>query len=244
MAVYAVGDIHGCFDEWMELKNRIERFDPVAIFILLGDIIDRGDKQIDMLEWAVENISEDGKYQMIMGNHEEMKIGFKKYVGNYKDGYGSIYEPYYWFYTMHKNNIPSDKVIEYLEWMEKLPLYKDITVNKRRFILVHGGLSSNCVENNKIRDNLTQRDKQDILWNRSIDNLSGIKDAIIVHGHTPTLIREAFHYKDSVNFNSVAGKIYKVEDKYNIDCGIVYGDSKSNLAALNLNTLEEIYLYN
>ncbi|WP_155885994.1 metallophosphoesterase [Lachnospira multipara] len=50
MGHYVVGDIHGCFDEWITLKNNIEKIDEEACFILLGDIIDRGNKSFANLK--------------------------------------------------------------------------------------------------------------------------------------------------------------------------------------------------
>ena len=74
MGTYVVGDIHGCYDQWIELKNRIESQDEAAVFILVGDIVDRGPKVMEMIRWAMENVTEDGKYQMICGNHEREKV--------------------------------------------------------------------------------------------------------------------------------------------------------------------------
>ena len=35
MATYVVGDIHGCFREWISLKSKIEALDQRAEFILV-----------------------------------------------------------------------------------------------------------------------------------------------------------------------------------------------------------------
>ena len=78
MGTYIVGDIHGCFEEWITLKNRVEDIDSEAVFILVGDIIDRGRQTIPMLEWAMKNITTAGKYQMFIGNHEFEKIDWIK----------------------------------------------------------------------------------------------------------------------------------------------------------------------
>lgn len=243
MAVYVVGDIHGCFDEWMELKNKIEKQDESAKFILLGDIVDRGHKQKEMLDWALEHITLNGKYQMIMGNHEEMKLELKWIVEESKEEYGDILDNYGWLLYLSDKNVSPERVIEYIEWMEKLPLYKDITVNGRRFIIVHGGVSNSSIEDNKIKEDISRNIRRDLIWNRDCDNNSGLKDTTIVHGHTPTLLREAFKTEDSYKFQELMGKIYSTNNKYNLDCGLVFKHSKSNLAALKLDTLEEIYLY-
>lgn len=246
MAIYAVGDIHGHYDEWIELKNRIERQDPSAMFILVGDIVDRGPKQKEMLDWALENISNNGKYQMILGNHEDMKLTMVRDVRENADNYGYIVDPYNFLKYMYDRDVTSERVIEYIEWMNTLPLYKDITVNKQRFIIVHGGISKKSVKDNKIVPNINWRVRTDLLWNRDTNNYSGLEDVIIVHGHSSTVFTdliEGEHSEDELE--KMIGKIYYTNNKYNIDCGIAYKDMpKRNLAALNLNTLEEIYLYN
>ena len=67
---YVIGDVHGCFDEMMILINKIEEKDENARFIFVGDLIDRGPKVMSVLNWAMANITQDGKYQSVMGNHE------------------------------------------------------------------------------------------------------------------------------------------------------------------------------
>ena len=74
MGTYVVGDLHGCYSEWMQLKDRIEAQDKDARFILVGDIIDRGKETYQLVIWAMENITPNGKYQMVMGNHEKEKV--------------------------------------------------------------------------------------------------------------------------------------------------------------------------
>ena len=150
---------------------------------------------------------------------------------------------------MYDRDVTSERVIEYIEWMNTLPLYKDITVNKQRFIIVHGGISKKSVKDNKIVPNINWRVRTDLLWNRDTNNYSGLEDVIIVHGHSSTVFEESldtgFDIEDEEYIEKLKGKILHTNNKYNIDCGLVYKNmDKRNLAALNLNTLEEIYLYN
>ena len=39
MGTYVIGDVHGCYTQFMELLERIEKRDSDARFILTGDII-------------------------------------------------------------------------------------------------------------------------------------------------------------------------------------------------------------
>ena len=64
---YVIGDVHGCYDEMIALLNKIENQDPEAIIYFVGDFIDRGPKVWDVLEWAMEHITLDGKYRAVRG---------------------------------------------------------------------------------------------------------------------------------------------------------------------------------
>ncbi len=71
MGTWVIGDVHGCYDEFIEMVNKVEKMDKSPTFILIGDIEDRGPKSREMMDWAVENVTEDGKFQMVLGNHED-----------------------------------------------------------------------------------------------------------------------------------------------------------------------------
>ena len=61
----------GVMEDFLLLKEKIEKRDPEATIILTGDFLDQGTVW-EMLGWAVENIRPGGKYQSVLGNHEEM----------------------------------------------------------------------------------------------------------------------------------------------------------------------------
>ena len=69
---YVIGDVHGCYDELMRLLQKIEEKDNDAIIYFVGDLIDRGPKVWEVLNWAMEHITPDGKYRSVRGNHEEL----------------------------------------------------------------------------------------------------------------------------------------------------------------------------
>lgn len=52
---YAIGDVHGCYDELMALLKTIEERDADARYIFVGDFIDRGPKVWETLMWAMDN---------------------------------------------------------------------------------------------------------------------------------------------------------------------------------------------
>jgi len=67
MATYAIGDIHGCFETLKRLLKRIA-FDPRQDRLwLVGDLVNRGPRSLEVLRWAVEL---DGRNVIVLGNHD------------------------------------------------------------------------------------------------------------------------------------------------------------------------------
>lgn len=231
MATYVVGDIHGCFREWIQLKSKIERQDANATFILVGDILDKGPHSVEMLNWAMEKIVSGSKYQMVLGNHEEEKIEWLKEVlkrpeeerwKNQSIAKELLSQDGYEFYkACCEKNWNDQRLKEILEWLESFPhlISKEIeNVNgTQKYIIVH------------------QRQQGE----PAIDSPS----AIIIHGHTPTTLEPC------KSAGAVPGKIWVRERDINVDCGLVYGVAKTkglfgDLAAICLENLQEFYYYN
>ncbi len=63
------GDIHGCYEEFIELINQIGITDKDEI-ISLGDIVDRGPKSVELFEY----FSTRKNAKVIMGNHERKHL--------------------------------------------------------------------------------------------------------------------------------------------------------------------------
>ena len=54
MSTYAISDIHGCFDEFMEVLDQVQFGDGDELYIL-GDLVDRGEQVGACVEWLVEH---------------------------------------------------------------------------------------------------------------------------------------------------------------------------------------------
>ena len=257
MGTYVVGDIHGCYDEWIQFKNSIEEQDNNAKFILVGDIIDRGQKILEMIQWAMKNITSDGKYQMVIGNHEDEKISWWKECKKYVEQEGELksilnfYPDRYDFQDIFiENNLGIEEINTVINWFSTLPYYKDIQINDKRFIIAHADIPYSIIRVNtetdehilKDNDSLSNKDKEFIVWSRDIDGFKKIPNTILIHGHTPTITSYAFSPKDK---NKVRGKIHYTHNRINVDCGLVfkYNDKNANLAAIRLEDLKEYYLY-
>lgn len=66
-----VGDIHGCFEEFKTMVGEIDHRYADANIILTGDLVDRGPRARDVLDFAME-LTRAGRLSSVLGNHEEM----------------------------------------------------------------------------------------------------------------------------------------------------------------------------
>jgi diadenosine tetraphosphatase ApaH/serine/threonine PP2A family protein phosphatase len=62
-----VGDVHGCFDELMDL---LERLAPARTLVFVGDLVDRGPKVRETLDFVRKACAE-GRALCVRGNHED-----------------------------------------------------------------------------------------------------------------------------------------------------------------------------
>lgn len=265
MSTYVVGDIHGCYDEWIELKDQIEKQDPEAEFILVGDIVDRGPKVMEMINWAMENITQNGKYQMICGNHELEKIEwFAEFLEHQEmfpdaDYRGYFSDNYDFKNTMCKSDVSQEQLQDIIRFFLELPIYKELYIDtgkahgKQHYVIVHAYLPPDCINIDESvkktalkfpmsysdieRMNKVMQKQSEIVWKRNYKGYSWLKSTIVLHGHTPTIAEEI------IDISSEEGRICYQEKDINLDCGMVFKKTGSNLAAIRLEDLKEFYLY-
>ena len=65
MRTFVIGDIHGCFDEFIELTEKIGLQND-DLLISLGDIVDRGNKSKEVYAYFVNRPNS----IVLIGNHE------------------------------------------------------------------------------------------------------------------------------------------------------------------------------
>ncbi len=74
---FAVGDIHGCYSELLDLECRLQRYaekrKASAFFISVGDLVDRGPDSAKVVEHFRAGHSA-GTHAVVMGNHEAMML--------------------------------------------------------------------------------------------------------------------------------------------------------------------------
>ncbi|MDZ5698940.1 metallophosphoesterase [Chelativorans sp. M5D2P16] len=82
MRLYAVGDIHGCYDLMVEMHRRImaeiiEGRPPDWRIIYLGDYVDRGPASRQVIEFLSRTTASDPRVVALGGNHD---VGFLEFL--------------------------------------------------------------------------------------------------------------------------------------------------------------------
>lgn len=246
---YVIGDVHGCYAEMMKLLQKIEEQDENAVIYFVGDFVDRGPDVWKVLTWAMENITPDGKYRAVRGNHEELILEwYDQWKWWYTDVKGTDStrdwrEPKtkYDFYQRleERNMLHPERIEPILAFFRSLPYNRLVTVKgadgeEVNYRIAHAWHYQ--------YENISRKDQDYAnLWER---NLCGNENSgeIIVHGHTPVL-PDAFWTLPE----EAGGKVYfeKKSNSINVDGGCCYKRYMPSypcmLCGICLETLEEFY---
>ena len=196
--LFAIGDIHGCFDSLRELvehKIMIRKSDKL---VFLGDYIDRGNQSRKVIDYIIGLKDKDFDITTLIGNHESMLLEAllnEDFLPEWIRNGGSA--------TLKSFGIKSIKQLgqSYIAFFKALQYYCLID----NFLFVHAGFNDNI--SNPLED------KYHMIWSRREEYTNPVlKNKIIIHGHTPVpeqICRQEIQDKNRV---------------INIDTGCVYGD--------------------
>lgn len=223
---YAISDIHGRFDAFLALLERIHFKDTDELYIL-GDAIDRGPEPIKCLQYIMERPN----MHMLLGNHELMMLNSilflskaNKRVWTSQGGY--ITEDQYKQLSENEQN-------DILNYIANLPLNFEVTVNDQNYILCHAAPLCKYYGTSFEDTNLwwSYSDETEfVVWNRY--EPKPVKDKTIILGHTPTINLQRLKKAEIFKFN---------DNVINIDCGAAYPEHGGRLCCFCLDTQETVY---
>ena len=198
--LFAIGDIHGCYNSLKELvENKIQPQKKDKI-ILLGDYIDRGDKSKEVVDFIME-LQENGfDIVPLMGNHEAMLL----------DAFENEENISIWILnggneTLKSFDISAVKDIEfkYIEFFKGLRYYYSF----EDYLFVHAGFNDYAFN--------PFIDYYSMLWKCKESYTNPLlSDKTIVHGHN--LIR----------ISKCEERVLSKHNVINIDTGCVYKDNE------------------
>jgi serine/threonine protein phosphatase 1 len=172
--IYAVGDIHGCFDKLMALMDKIDIDFESDTLVFLGDYIDRGPQSFEVVEYLADLKIRYSSTVYLKGNHEEM---LEKYLSGEDrltylvNGGQQTLESY-----MNRPREEGEPPIprKHLDFFKSLKIFYET----ENYIFVHAGLKNKVtIENQKT---------EDLLWirKRFIESKYDF-GKMVVFGHTP-----------------------------------------------------------
>lgn len=123
MAIYAIGDIQGCYEDLTNLLDKI-KFNPSSDKLwFVGDLVNRGPDSLHALRF-IKSLGESA--QVVLGNHDLHLLAI--YHGIKKNKDNSI-----------QDILDAPDCLELLNWLRQQPLlFHDI---QTKFTMVHAGIN-------------------------------------------------------------------------------------------------------
>lgn len=204
---YCISDIHGEYELFLELMNKIA-FTKSDTLIVLGDLIDKGMDSVRLLKVLLAHPN----CKVILGNHE---YDFLKFYWGAMRQAGDNYEK---VLDKLQNYFPHDKrrlTWEIMDMLEGLPAYFEFD----NFICAHSGVPLDV--NDKVTD-LSKATIEQLVYDRGFKDRRVIpqESKCVIYGHTPT---RYLTNRDEIIFYSRSGNLTgKISDYYkiHIDTGV------------------------
>jgi serine/threonine protein phosphatase 1 len=195
--IFAIGDIHGCFDQLQTLIKCIAIDRQYDTLVFIGDYIDRGSSSREVVDYVIRLCDEFKNVVCLLGNHEQMLLRYLE--GNNEEMYlcnGGIATLLSYRISRHdaredrKGKIPENHLAFF---QSLLPYYETDD-----YIFVHAGLTPGVP--------LNKQTVQDLLWVRQEFIFSNYDfGKPVIYGHSP------------LNYPVI------MPNKIGIDTGAVYG---------------------
>ena len=216
-----------------DLLKKVD-FGSLDYLYVIGDVIDRnGDGGVAMLRWMMTQPN----VTLLRGNHEAMLLDCDFLFTTDTDilsmrDLGPKQERDLYIWHMNGALVTIDSLIKLKKddpeemsalfaYVRSAPVYLELAVPMKRFLLVHGGLNGFSPEKG-----MDEYDPKDLVWTRPDLNERYWNDRLVILGHTPT------------QYYGEKGRAFVTPTWIDIDTGAAGGDSPM---LLRLDDLAEIY---
>lgn len=234
--IFVTSDIHGNWEKYKALLDKLPLTNPENTLYILGDFIDRGNDGCKILLDTMQRPN----IVPVLGNHELtaaiclpwilQEVTDQNLSELREDQFAALQE---WILNggtptlreLKKLSISKRKAI--LEYIREMDVYIEVEAGGRSFLLTHAGLN-HFVPNKPFNE----YELTDYLFGRSILEQEFYSDKFLVYGHTPTQIL----YKQLGE--SPTNDIIFYKSQIAIDCGCGFGGP---LGCLCLDTMESFY---
>lgn len=225
--IYAVSDLHGCYDAWLRALDAIS-FSPSDTIYVLGDAVDRGPEPVRLLRDMMDRPN----VIPLLGNHEYMaasvltRLAVEITAGNagsyltaedllahafwMQNGGGVTLEAF--------RRLSRTGQADILDYLGEFSLYEEVSAGGRDFVLVHAGFEP-FIPGKPLAD----YGVESTLFTVPACQDSYFPDRWLVTGHLPTPGR----------------RICRDGRHYSIDCGCCFGGA---LGILRLDDLQEFHV--
>lgn len=191
--IYAVGDVHGCFDELQRLEeiivNDADKITGEKWIVMLGDYVDRGPQSASVLDHLMSKAPKSFRRICLAGNHDVMMLGAMTQTDIRQSWlkFGGWETLHSYGISTDKDSLPRpssrqfDAILqsripdEHIEFLQSMAA----SLQVGDYFFAHAGIRPDIP--------LDAQVEQDLLWIRD-DFLSAelYPKPTIVHGHTPS----------------------------------------------------------
>lgn len=171
-----IGDVHGCYKTLMALIAKLPAGIPITF---AGDLIDRGNQSREVVKFVIEN-----GHDCVLGNHEDMMVEYADDPSPLKVSHSNF---------VHNGGLRTlqsyigheEEFLDHVEWMRKLPVYREYPEIKnaegRHLVVSHSNVGNVWKYRDKPEKAVVFR--QVTIWGRH--NFEDNKEIYNVVGHTP-----------------------------------------------------------
>lgn len=265
LGTYVMSDIHGCYQEFLTMLDKIG-FSDTDQLVIAGDCIDRGSQSYEMLKWMEERPA---NIRLIRGNHEEeftayvdLMLLFDKQINlktesssngdtrilyqtvKYYLKKNALAASYFDLYgtigiLLVHSHVTLDDLCHWSGIIRSLPYYQKLNIEGKTCIAVHAGYAGKLED---IRAKFSRLEEFYLYAREESCQLGGIPHGMIISGHTPTIVKGRFSYNK--------GNVFRYYDKekdcifYDIDCGCVFRswEADAKLACIRLEDEKIFYV--